>query len=106
MARAQRTKGQNVTLEVTTSNGTNKDSIKSSINNKVVTDDWDERPFPDLLDCHAAATAAVAAAQANSYMPETSLNMSEQAQTSLNMSVQQSQQPQQPPPPPFQPQMV
>ena len=103
MARAQRSKGQNVTLEVTTSNSTNKDSIKSS---KVVTDDWDERPFPDLLDCHAAATAAVAAAQANSYMPETSLNMSEQAQTSLNMSVQQSQQPQQPPPPPFQPQMV
>ena len=49
VARAQRSKGQNVTLEVTTSNSTNKDSLKSS---KVVTDDWDERPFPDttLLD--------------------------------------------------------
>ena len=58
------------------------------------TDDWDERPFPDLLDCHSAA-------QANSYITsaETSLNMSEQqAQTSLNMSGQVQQQP---PPPPF-----
>ena len=96
MARAQRTKGQNVTLEVNSSScsSTNiKDPLKSSMNNSVVTDDWDERPFPDLLDCHAAA-------QANSYITaETSLNMSEQqAQTSLNMSGQVQQQP---PPPPF-----
>ena len=97
MARAQRTKGQNVTLEVNSSScsSTNiKDPLKSSMNNSVVTDDWDERPFPDLLDCHAAA-------QANSYITtaETSLNMSEQqAQTSLNMSGQIQQQP---PPPPF-----
>jgi len=101
VARAQRTKGQNVTLEVNSSScsSTNiKDPLKSSMNNSVVTDDWDERPFPDLLDCHAAA-------QANSYITtaETSLNMSEQqAQTSLNMSGQVQQQP---PPPPFTPQI-
>ena len=95
MARAQRTKSQN--LEVNSSGSAiNKDPTQKSVNNQVVTDDWDDRPFPDLLDCHAA--------QANSYLTaETSLNMSEQTQqTSLNMSVQVQQQPsQQPPPPPF-----